>query len=141
MKKILSIFAAFAALEISLAAAPSGTQTPAPAAPAPALSPVELRTSFAAALAAVLSEFEELDSPRVTVRVVEAGTPKATVEISVTGGFSHEAAIEALGLAVANFALKYPGIRYASAGEDAWRLVIPEKLELPADGVFNVEIP
>lgn len=139
MKKILSIFAAFAAIEISLAAAPSGTQTPAPA--APALSPVELRTSFAAALAAVLSEFEELDSPRVTVRVVEAGTPKATVEISVTGGFSHEAAIEALGLAVANFALKYPGIRYASAGEDAWRLVIPEKLELPADGAFKVEIP
>ena len=97
------------------------------------------RREFAEAMVKALRNFEELYPQDIQITVVEPEKGKYTVE--VRGADEHASARlqEAMGMAVANLALRYPGIRYVALEDGGWRIILPANISIPAEGDFGLE--
>ena len=97
--------------------------------------PAARKAEFAAAVAAAIKGFEDLDSQGVQIAISdEKGTPQVTVR----GGKIQPAALEkALAVALTNMAFKYPGIGFMATGDGGWRILMPDEMKIPATGNFD----
>ena len=96
------------------------------------------KAEFAAAVAAALKGFEDLDSQGVQITVSD----KASVpQVTVRGGRISPAALEnALGVVLTNIAFKYPGIGFMATGDGGWRILMPDEMKIPVTGEFGIAL-
>lgn len=122
------------AMAVLAAGAAFAADTPAPAEP-------PRRMEFAKAMAKAMKEFEDMCLPDIHVNVVEPEPGKPTVEIKGDDEDATSALESTVGLVMANFALKYPGLRFMALPDGTWRVLVPDDIKLPASGDFGLEIP
>lgn len=98
----------------------------------------ERREQFAAAVAAAIRGFEDLDSQGVEVVVaVTNSAPQVTVR---SGRISTGDLGKALAVALTNMSFKYPGIGFMATGDGGWRILMPDELQIPRTGEFGLEV-
>ena len=95
------------------------------------------RMELANAMVAALMEFDDL-----------YGTITATVDesagaLNVTAGDKArpESINRALGVALANFEFRAPGVRYVSTGDRTWKVLLPDDMQVAAEGKFDFKLP
>ena len=95
------------------------------------------KAEFAAAVAAALKGFEDLDSQCVQITVSNEG---AVPQVTVRGGkIPPETLGKALSVALTNMAFKYPGIGFMAIDEGGWRILMPDEMKIPVTGEFGRE--
>ena len=99
----------------------------------------ERRAEFAAAVAAALRGFEDLDSQGVQI-AVSAAAESSVPQVTVRGGsLQPESLGKALGVALTNMSFKYPGIGFMATGDGGWRILMPDEMKIPATGEFELD--
>lgn len=94
------------------------------------------KSQFAAAVAAALKGFEDLDSQGVQIDVSKDGQ---TPQITVRGGrISPQALEKALRVALTNMSFKYPGIGFMATGDGGWKILMPDEMKIPVSGEFGL---
>ena len=101
--------------------------------------PRERRMELANAMAAALMEFDDLYGC-ITATVDESSENLAVV---VTAGAKtrRESVGQALGVALANFEFRAPGVRYVSTGDRTWKVILPDDMQVAAEGKFDFRLP
>lgn len=99
------------------------------------------RREFAEAMVKAMRNFEDLYNPQIHIVVVEPKKGEATVELKCDDSVETANLETAVGIAVANFALKYPGIRFMALEDGTWRVLIPNDIKLPKEGDFGLNFP
>ena len=99
--------------------------------------PAARKAQFAAAVAAALKGFEDLDSQGVQIVVSDKGS---VPQVTVCGGrISPQGLERALSVALTNMSFKYPGIGFMATGDGGWRILMPDEMKIPATGEFGLE--
>lgn len=99
------------------------------------------RREFAEAMVKAMRNFEDLYNPQIQITVVEPRKGEATVEVKGKDSEATARLESALGITIANFALKYPGIRFMALEDGTWRVLIPQNIKLPNEGDFGLDFP
>ena len=99
----------------------------------------ERRVELANAMVTALLEFDDLYGS-VTATVDESS---GSLAIVVTAGDKArpEPIDRALGVALANFEFRAPGVRYVSTGDRTWKILLPDDMQVVADGKFDFKLP
>lgn len=99
----------------------------------------EGRVEFAKALSAVISDFDDLYG-KVDVAVVETAEG---ADVTIVAKDSSKAPYieKPLGILLANFVQRAPGMRFVATGDDSWKLVFPGTMQVAADGKFDFKLP
>ena len=101
----------------------------------------ERRRAFAEEMVKAMRNFDDLYPQEIRIDVVEPEPGKATVEVKRDDAAATAALEGAMGIAVANFAIKYPGIRFLALEDGTWRVLIPDDVKLPQEGGFDLAFP
>ena len=99
----------------------------------------ERKIEFCNAVAEALKDFDDLYG-RISVSVKPSPEgPELTVSC---GAKAKPDQIErALGVALANFEFQAPGIRFVATGDSTWRILLPNEMQIAAEGKFNLCLP
>lgn len=99
----------------------------------------ERRMELANAMIAALMEFDDLYGT-ITATVNESSGGMAII---VTAGDKArlEPVDQALGIALANFEFRAPGVRYVSTGDRTWKVLLPDDMQVAAEGKFDFKLP
>ena len=97
----------------------------------------ERKGQFAAAVAAAIKGFEDLDSQGVQIDVADKDSAP---QVTVRGGrLTPKDLKNALSVALTNMAFKYPGIGFMATGDGGWRILMPDDMKIPRIGGFGLE--
>lgn len=97
----------------------------------------ERRTELANAMVAALMAFDDLYG-RITVTVGESA---GALNVTAVDKARPESVGQALGIALANFEFRAPGVRYVSTGDRTWKVLLPDDMQVAAEGKFDFRLP
>lgn len=99
----------------------------------------ERKVELAQAVAAALTDFDDLYG-KITA-TVEESSEGVSVVVALGEKAKAEPVDRALGVALANFEFKAPGIRYVSTGDRTWKILLPDDMQVSAEGKFDFRLP
>ena len=95
------------------------------------------RAAFVHATIEALKAFEDLDIPSLKFSCHPSEEEAEAILVRSESKSDPSGVEKAIGLALANIALKYPGIGFVSEGERTWRILLPGEMSVQAGGAFD----